>query len=90
MELLNTIKGRIERGEINEAIHWLNQVLELFPDKDEAYYLLGNAYRKMSNWQEALNNYQKAIDLNPESPAKDAKEMVLDILGFFNKDMYNH
>ena len=37
----------------------------------------------------ALNNYQKAIDLNPESPAADARQMVIDILNFFNKDMYN-
>lgn len=89
MELLESIKGRIDRGEVGEAIHWLNKVLELFPDRDEAYYLMGNAYRKQSNWQEALNYYQKAIDLNPESPAVQEREMVLEILEFFNKDMYN-
>ena len=41
------------------------------------------------NWQQALNNYQYAIDLNPDSPARQARNMVMDILNFFHKDMYN-
>ena len=57
--------------------------------KDEAYYLMGNAYRKLGNWQKALNNYQSAIELNPDSPALQARKMVMDILNFYNKDMYN-
>ena len=55
----------------------------------EAYYLRGNAYRKLSNWQAALNDYQRAIDLDPESPAQQARRMVIDILNFYHKDMYN-
>ena len=46
------------------------------PIKDEAYYLRGNAYRKQGNWQQALNNYQYAIDLNPESPAQHASVII--------------
>ena len=57
--------------------------------KDEAYYLMGNAYRKLGDWQKALNNYQSAIELNPDSPALQARKMVMDILNFYNKDMYN-
>ena len=30
------------------------------------YYLLVNAYRKMGDWQQALNNYLEAIERNPE------------------------
>ena len=55
----------------------------------EAYYLRGNAYRKMGDWQGALNSYQEAIELNPESPAAEARNMVMDILNFYNKDMFN-
>ena len=57
---------------------------------DLLYYQLGNAYRKQSNWQQALNDYQRAADLNPESPAVHARRALLDILEFYNKDMYNH
>ena len=90
MERLNTIKELINQGSVEGAIQRLDQMLQTdFPGKDEAYYLRGNAYRKLGNWQQALNNYRYAIDLNPESPAQQAHQMVMDILNFFNKDMYN-
>ncbi|MBR6538452.1 MAG: tetratricopeptide repeat protein [Bacteroides sp.] len=90
MVLLKEIKELIANGEIEIALQDLDEYLNTDnPHKDEAYYLKGNAYRKLSNWQQALNNYQKAIDLNPESPAAEARQMVIDILNFFNKDMYN-
>lgn len=90
MEQLNTIKELINQGSVEGAIQRLDQMLQTdFPGKDEAYYLRGNAYRKLGNWQQALNNYRYAINLNPESPAQQAHQMVMDILNFFNKDMYN-
>lgn len=55
----------------------------------EEYYRLGNRYRKEGNWQEALNNYITAIELDPESPAVEAKKMLDDILNYYCKDMYN-
>jgi len=55
----------------------------------EEYYNQGNAFRKQGNWQEAINCYIKAIELDPESPAVEAKRMLDDILDFYNKDMYN-
>ncbi len=58
-------------------------------DIDFAYYILGNAYRKKGDWQGAINNYLKAMELNPASPAHQAYQMAYDILNFFNKDMYN-
>lgn len=90
MEQLNTIKELINQGGVEEAIRQLDKMLQTeLPRKDEAYYLRGNAYRKQGNWQQALNNYRYAIDLNPESPARHAHQMVMDILNFYNKDMYN-
>ena len=37
----------------------------------------------------ALNNYLEAIDRNPDSPAFEARKMAMDILEFYNKDMFN-
>ncbi len=55
----------------------------------EEYYRLGNKFRKEGNWQEALNNYIEAIELDPDSPAVEAKKMLDDILNYYCKDMYN-
>ena len=55
----------------------------------EEYYKLGNEYRKKGNWQEALNNYINAIELDPDSPAVEAKKMLDVILNYYCKDIYN-
>ncbi|AVM53417.1 tetratricopeptide repeat protein [Bacteroides zoogleoformans] len=90
MERLKTIKELINKGDAEQAIGLLDEMLQTdFPQKDEAYYLRGNAYRKLGNWQQALNDYRRAIDLNPQSPARHARQMAMDILNFYNKDMYN-
>ena len=90
MDPLKTIKELTNQGEIENALQALEEFLQTEPvGKDEAYYLMGNAYRKLGDWQKARNNYQSAIELNPDSPAVQARKMVMDILNFYNKDMYN-
>ena len=89
-EKLNTIKELIREGKLDTAIEQLNAYIQSDTTQDdEPYYLLGNAYRKQSNWQMALNNYLEAMERNPESPAVNAHQMMMDILNFYNKDMYN-
>ena len=88
-ENLSDIKKQIKEGALDTAISQLSQYIQLNTNDDEPYYLLGNAYRKQGNWQMALNNYLEAIEKNPESPAVNAKKMLMDILEFYNKDMYN-
>lgn len=55
----------------------------------EEYFRRGNEYRQKGDWQNALANYMEAIELDPESPAVIAKEMVENILNYYNKDTYN-
>ncbi len=55
----------------------------------EDYYLRGNQFRQMGNYPEAINNYVEAMELDPESPAKEAKRMLDDVLEFYCKDFYN-
>ena len=87
---LSNIRKLIQEGELNTAIEQLTTYIQSdTTDNDEPYYLLGNAFRKQGNWQLALNNYLEAMERNPESPAVQAHKMAMDILNFYNKDMYN-
>ncbi|MBQ4521161.1 MAG: tetratricopeptide repeat protein [Bacteroidaceae bacterium] len=83
------IKRLISDGNLQDAISQLDGLIGESCKDDELYYLRGNAYRKLCNWQLALNNYLEAISLNPESPAAEAHRMLMEILEFYNKDMYN-
>ena len=53
---LTFIKESIKQGKLETAIEELSQYILSDSKDDEAYYLLGNAYRKQGNWQMALNN----------------------------------
>ena len=92
MEQIENLKELINQGDVDTAIEQLNQLLldtSVENEKDILYYLRGNAYRKKGDWKQALDNYQSAIDLNPDSPAVQARKMAIDILNFYHKDMYN-
>ena len=61
-EQLQDIKTLIEQGDTERAIHALTNFIRNDAHvNDEPYYLLGNAYRKMGDWQQALNNYLEAV-----------------------------
>ncbi|MDO4214664.1 MAG: tetratricopeptide repeat protein [Bacteroidales bacterium] len=90
MEFQSKIVDLLDKGKADEAIELATEFLtQTHAPKDQLYYLRGNAYRKKGDWQHALNDYLEAITINPESPAKHAYDMAIDILNFFNKDMYN-
>jgi len=87
---MEAIKQLILDNKADEAIRLLDEIIDADPQNDEAYYLRGNAWRKKGNMQLAINNYLEAMEINPESPARQAHAMMMKIMNFFNKDMYNH
>ena len=56
---------------------------------DEEYYRQGNEYRRRGDWQRAIECYAEAVAINPDSPAARAREMLLNILAYRCKAMYN-
>jgi len=86
---MEEIKRLISEGQTSVAIRLLDEHIATFPDSDEAYFLRGNAYRKEANYREALNNYLSAMELKPDSPARQAHDMLMEILEFYHKDLYN-
>ena len=56
---------------------------------DEERYKKGNENRRQRDWKHAIDCYLEAIELDPDSPAVEAKRMLDDILNFYNKDAYN-
>lgn len=55
----------------------------------DEWYRQGNDYRRQGRWHDAINCYIVATELDPNSPAAEAKKMLDDILEFYNKDAYN-
>lgn len=93
MNSIQEIKDLIENGRIELALSRLDAMVNSNGDSelqlDTCYYLKGNAYRKQGNWQLALNNYQLAMDINGQSPAKHAYQSLMDVLNYYDKQRYN-
>ena len=90
MNKIDEAKELLRNDHIDEALNILNEYIKIDPKSDEAYYLRGNVYRKLEMTQLAINNYLAAIEINPDSPAQEAYNMMIKILNFYNPDMFNH
>ena len=55
----------------------------------DEYYQLGNECRRQGRYGEAMTYYGEAIELEPDSPAVTARQMLEDIMNYYCKDMYN-
>ena len=72
-----------------EAIVLLDAYIERHPEDDEAYTLRGLRHWALGHRSLAINDYLKAIELNPDSKAKMALQAANDILDYYNKDLLN-
>ena len=71
--VLNAVaRGNIEpyteankQGDLDYAIAKLNESAQINANNSETYLLLGNAYRKKRDGSSAVQNYRKALQLNP-------------------------
>lgn len=89
MSELSEIKKMIREEKHDEAEVLLREFLGIHPSNEEGHFLMGNLFRKREDWEGALNEYQAAMDINPESPAQLAYNAIQEVLAFYNKDMFN-
>lgn len=56
---------------------------------EEEYIARGDSAWKQQDWKQCLDAYAGAIALNPQSRATVKREMVMQIISFYHKDMLN-
>ena len=83
------IKKEIDEGHPNVAISLIEQQLQRHESDARLHYLRGCAYMKKSDWKSALDSLLRSEQLDSNSPAAEARQMLSDILNFYYKDMYN-
>ncbi len=90
IELLKKANELFELGNIDESLFLTEEVLKM-NDKDvEALILLSKIFYKNQEWGKSLNCLNKILDIQPgNNIALNYKQMVLNILTFWNKDNYN-
>ncbi len=89
MTFTEEIRQLIDENKLEPALTRIEGQLIDHPHDDNAYYLRGVIYWKQGNWKLTIENYLRAIELNPDSPAQQAYHAVMEIINFSNPDMYN-
>lgn len=89
-QIYQTIKQLTEDQQYDKALNEVNQYLNTNPKDDWALYLKGNIFKKQELWQEAINTYTEAIAINRNNPALTMRRICIDILNFYDTQMFNH
>ena len=69
----------LQQGKTEEAISVFIVNTKLFPDIENTFDSLGEAYLKAGNKELAIENYRKALDMNPNN--KNAEKILKDLTG---------
>ena len=85
----DTVRQLLEAGKTAEAERLVLQELEVVPNDATLLYLKGRIGAKRADWQGALHAFNRAVQLDPASPAREARQAIEEILAFYHKDYYN-
>ncbi len=89
-DYLNSGINELSAGNLSEAEVLLTKAIEANPMNAEAFYYRGKVKRQKGNFSEAINDFQRALDINPNfNQANVSIEMVKQIISFRNPDLYN-
>ncbi len=92
---IQQIKEMLSRSESRDVIAHCDYIIENEDNDDnkifvaQLFYLRGNAYRQLGDWGKAMSSWLEAMDRDPQSPARQAYAHAIEILDFYNHDLYN-
>jgi tetratricopeptide (TPR) repeat protein len=94
-ETIQQIKDMLGRSESRDVIEHCDHIIEKQDNEEDKkfvaqlFYMRGNAYRQLGDWGKAMSSYLEASERDPDGPAKQAYAHALEILDFYNHDLYN-
>lgn len=77
-----------EKSDIQAQIEALDAAIAQEATAD-AYYQRGRLHWRAGNRGAAMSDYNRAVALDPDSPAAEALKLCNEIMDFYNTDLYN-
>ena len=65
-ELMKLVMEESKKGNINNAIIYLNEAIEIEPN-NVRFYISRGTFRGTENYKDAIEDYTKAIEIEPNS-----------------------
>ena len=86
--IVERAKEALDQNRHEEALIILNEIA--IANDGELIFLKGEIYFKLQRWGEALNQFSLYLEQYPsDKKAESYCAMIQNILGFYNKDLYN-
>ncbi len=89
MSVFQKIEELINENRLNDALLLLNYEITQSQNNDKLYFTRGKLHWRLGNKSQAITDYEHAVDINPDSPARIALDNARDVIAFFNPDLYN-
>ena len=89
MSVFQKIEELINENRLEDALLLLNKEIEKDKNNDKTYFCRGKVHWKMGNKSQAITDYEYAVAINPQSPARIALDNARDVISFFNPDIFN-
>lgn len=80
----------VKRGNLEKGIEIANQLIKINAVDSEVLMVKATIYYKQQKWGDALNVLNEILAYDSDNDmAKNYKQMVMNILSYWNKDSYN-
>lgn len=83
------IRGALDSDNLQLAQQLISEERTQRGDTSTLLYLQGKFYMKQSLWGKAISCFLQSEKIEPNEPSRQCREMLADIMQFYNKDMYN-
>ena len=89
-ELMKLVMEECKKGNINNAIIYLNEAIEIDPH-DARFYISRGTFKGKENYKDAIDDYTKAIEIEPNNVfayrlRADSKSKLGDNAGAYEDD----
>jgi len=86
--IIDAAKDALSRNKTEEALSILDEIS--IQGNSDAIFLKGEIYFKLQQWGASLNHFSMYLEAFPsDKKAESYCAMIQNILGFYNKDLYN-
>lgn len=89
MKEYDEIRHLIDEGRYDRALEYLDRAIVRKPGDAALWYERGRLYWRLGNKANAIADYEEAVFLDSESPARHALQLARDVMDFYNTDLLN-
>ncbi len=86
---IETLRRKIRLMNYHDTLVLINEYIAVNPDDDRALTLRGMKHWGAGKRALAINDYLRALEINPQSTARAALQSATEILDYRNTDLFN-